>query len=58
MKLALDSIFQVAFGTALDNMCESGEEGKSFGDAFDNSSALTLFRYVLMLMSSGGSRSF
>ncbi|KAL6130777.1 hypothetical protein ACLB2K_069156 [Fragaria x ananassa] len=46
MKLALDSIFQVAFGTALGNMCESGEEGKSFGDAFDNSSALTLFRYM------------
>lgn len=46
MKLALDSIFQVAFGTALDNMCESSEEGKSFGDAFDNSSALTLFRFV------------
>ncbi|KAL6126021.1 hypothetical protein ACLB2K_074072 [Fragaria x ananassa] len=46
MKLALDSIFQVAFGTALDNMCESSEEGKSFGDALDNSSALTLFRFV------------
>ncbi|XP_062001769.1 cytochrome P450 704C1-like [Rosa rugosa] len=46
MQLALDSIFQVAFGVELDNMCESSEEGKSFGDAFDNSSALTLFRYV------------
>ena len=46
MKSALDSIFQVAFGTELDNMCKSSEEGKSFSDAFDNSSALTLFRYV------------
>lgn len=46
MKSALDSIFQVAFGAEFDNMCESSEEGKSFGDAFDNSSALTLWRYV------------
>lgn len=46
MKSSLDSIFQVAFGTELDNMCGSNEEGKSFGDAFDNSSALTLWRYV------------
>lgn len=46
MKSSLDSIFQVAFGIELDNMCGSNEEGKSFGDAFDNSSALTLWRYV------------
>lgn len=46
MKSALDSIFQVSFGAEFDNMCESSEEGKSFGDAFDNSSALTLWRYV------------
>ncbi|XP_050386345.1 cytochrome P450 704C1-like [Argentina anserina] len=49
MKSALDTIFQVSFGVELDNMCESSEEGKNFGDAFDNSSALTLFRYVDVL---------
>ncbi|KAH0980415.1 hypothetical protein GBA52_007592 [Prunus armeniaca] len=27
-------------------MCGSNEEGKSFGDAFDNSISLTLWRYV------------
>lgn len=46
MKSTLDSIFKVAFGTELDNMCGSNEEGRSFGDAFDNSSALSLWRYV------------
>lgn len=46
MKSTLDSIFKVAFGTELDNMCVSNEEGRSFGDAFDNSSALSLWRYV------------
>ena len=46
MKSTLDSIFQVAFGTELDSMCGSSEEGKNFADAFETSSALTLFRYV------------
>ncbi|KAM2408960.1 hypothetical protein ACFX1X_027923 [Malus domestica] len=46
MKSTLDSIFKVAFGTELDNMCGSSQEGRSFGDAFDNSSALSLWRYV------------
>ncbi|KAF7825981.1 cytochrome P450 704C1-like [Senna tora] len=46
MKSTLDSIFQVAFGTELDSMCGSSEEGKKFADAFDTSSALTLWRYV------------
>ncbi|XP_061347238.1 cytochrome P450 704C1-like [Gastrolobium bilobum] len=45
-KSTLDSIFQVAFGTELDSMCGSNEEGKNFADAFDTSSALTIFRYV------------
>lgn len=46
MKSTLDSIFQVAFGTELDSMCGSSREGKIFADAFDTSSALTLYRYV------------
>nr|ACU18763.1 unknown [Glycine max] len=46
MKSTLDSIFQVAFGTELDSMCGSSQEGKIFADAFDTSSALTLYRYV------------
>ncbi|XP_061347254.1 cytochrome P450 704C1-like [Gastrolobium bilobum] len=46
MKSTLDSIFQVAFGTELDTMCGSNEEGKNFAYAFDTSSALSLFRYV------------
>lgn len=46
MKSTLDSIFQVAFGTELNSMCGSNEEGKIFANAFDTSSALTLYRYV------------
>ncbi|KAI9084545.1 hypothetical protein K1719_033533 [Acacia pycnantha] len=49
MKSTLDSIFQVAFGTELDTMCGSNEEGKKFADAFDTSSGATLFRYVDVL---------
>ncbi|KAI9084484.1 hypothetical protein K1719_033472 [Acacia pycnantha] len=49
MKSTLDSIFQVAFGTELDSMCGSNEDGKKFADAFDTSSAATLFRYVDVL---------
>ncbi|OUZ99484.1 Cytochrome P450 [Macleaya cordata] len=46
MKSTLDSIFQVAFGIDLDSMCGSSEEGTSFANAFDDSSAMTLWRYV------------
>ncbi|EXB52689.1 Cytochrome P450 704C1 [Morus notabilis] len=46
MKATLDSIFQVAFGVELDSMCGSSEEGKSFSNAFDDASSLTLWRYV------------
>lgn len=45
-KATLDSIFQVAFGAELDSMCGSSEEGKMFSTAFDNASAMTLWRYV------------
>ncbi|KAK8268846.1 hypothetical protein V6Z11_D11G094300 [Gossypium hirsutum] len=46
LKSTLDSIFKVAFGVELDSMCGSNEEGKEFAAAFDDSSALTLYRYV------------
>ena len=46
MKAILDSMFQVAFGTELDSMCGSSQEGKRFSNAFDDASSMTLFRYV------------
>ncbi|XP_011034662.1 PREDICTED: cytochrome P450 704C1-like [Populus euphratica] len=46
MKSTLDSIFKVAFGVELDSMCGSNEEGLKFTSAFDDASALTLWRYV------------
>jgi hypothetical protein len=46
MKSTLDSLFQVAFGIELDSMCGSNEEGKNFANAFDDSSAMTVWRYV------------
>ncbi|KAJ9168550.1 hypothetical protein P3X46_020056 [Hevea brasiliensis] len=46
MKSTLDSIFRVAFGVELDSMCGSNEEGVIFTNAFDNASAMTLWRYV------------
>ncbi|KAI3756856.1 hypothetical protein L1987_56679 [Smallanthus sonchifolius] len=46
MKATLDSIFKVAFGTDLDSMCGSSEDGARFSNAFDDASALTLKRYV------------
>ncbi|XP_021722668.1 cytochrome P450 704C1-like [Chenopodium quinoa] len=46
MKSTLDSIFKVAFGVDLDSMCGSNEEGKKFGQAFDDASASTMLRYV------------
>ncbi|CAN1236639.1 Cytochrome P450 704C1 [Linum grandiflorum] len=46
MKSTLDSIFKVAFGVELDSMCGSNEEGTKFSNAFDDASAMTLWRYV------------
>lgn len=46
MKSTLDSIFKVAFGVELDSMCGSNEEGTRFSNAFDDASAMTLWRYV------------
>ncbi|XP_051129366.1 cytochrome P450 704C1-like [Andrographis paniculata] len=49
MKATLDSIFRVAFGVELDTMCGSNEEGTKFSSAFDDASAMTLWRYVDIL---------
>ncbi|MCL7044673.1 hypothetical protein MKW94_021358 [Papaver nudicaule] len=46
MKSTLDSIFQVAFGIDLDSMCGSSDEGTLFAKAFDDSSAMTSWRYI------------
>lgn len=46
MKSTLDSIFKVAFGVELDSMCGTNEEGAKFSRAFDDASAMTLWRYV------------
>ncbi|KAL6008022.1 hypothetical protein ACLOJK_033528 [Asimina triloba] len=46
MKSTLDSIFKVAFGTELDTLYGSSQEGSRFAQAFDESSALILWRYV------------
>lgn len=46
MKSTLDSIFRVGFGVDLNSMCGSTEEGAEFSNAFDDASALTLYRYV------------
>ena len=46
MKASLDSIFRVGFGVELDSMCGSNEEDTKFSSAFDDASALTLYRYV------------
>lgn len=46
MKATLDSMFRVTLGAELDSMCGSSKEGNDFADAFDNASALTIWRYV------------
>jgi len=49
MKSTLDSIFKVGFGVELDSMCGSNEDGKRFSEAFDDASAISLYRYVDVL---------
>lgn len=46
MKATLDSIFKVGFGTELDTLSGSNEEGVRFAETLDDSSALTFNRYV------------
>lgn len=49
MRSTLDSIFRAAFGSELDNMCGSNEEGARFSRAFDDASEMTAWRYVDVL---------
>lgn len=46
MKSTLDSVFKIVLGVELDNMCGTYEEGTRFSKAFDEASAITLYRYV------------
>nr|XP_012573461.1 cytochrome P450 704C1-like isoform X1 [Cicer arietinum] len=46
MRSALDSIFKVGFGTELNCLEGSSKEGTEFMKAFDESNALTYWRYV------------
>ncbi|KAF5725941.1 cytochrome P450 704C1-like protein [Tripterygium wilfordii] len=46
MKSTLDSVFKVALGVELDSMYGLYKEGTQFSKAFDEASAITLYRYV------------
>lgn len=46
MRCTLDSIFKVGFGTELNCLEGSSKEGSEFMKAFDESNALTYWRYV------------
>ncbi|MED6206305.1 hypothetical protein PIB30_025509 [Stylosanthes scabra] len=46
MKSTLDQVFRIIIGVDLDTMCGTYEEGTKFSNAFDEASAITLYRYV------------
>ncbi|XP_059629411.1 cytochrome P450 704C1-like [Cornus florida] len=46
MKSTLDAVFKVILGAELDSMCGTNEEGALFSKAFDEASAITVYRYV------------
>lgn len=46
MQSALDSIFKVGFGVDLNCLDGSSKEGNAFIKAFDDSNAITYWRYV------------
>ncbi|KAB2626712.1 cytochrome P450 704C1-like [Pyrus ussuriensis x Pyrus communis] len=46
MRCTLDSIFKVGFGIELHCLERSSQEGTAFMKAFDESTALTYFRYI------------
>ncbi|XP_077235601.1 cytochrome P450 704C1-like [Tasmannia lanceolata] len=46
MKSTMDTIFKVAFGIELNTLYGSSKEGNTFSKAFDDSSEVTLWRYV------------
>ncbi|ESW24368.1 hypothetical protein PHAVU_004G124700 [Phaseolus vulgaris] len=46
MKSTLDSVFKIILGVNLDTIYGTYEEGTEFSNAFDEASAITLYRYV------------
>jgi hypothetical protein len=46
MKSSLDSVLKIVLGVELDSMCGTYEEGIRFSNAFDEASAITMYRYV------------
>jgi len=46
MKSTLDSVFKIILGVDLDTIYGTYEEGTEFSNAFDEASAITLYRYV------------
>lgn len=46
MKSTLDSVFKIVLGVDLDTICGTYEEGIEFSNAFDEASAITLYRYA------------
>lgn len=46
MKSTLDSVFKIVLGVDLDTISGTYEEGTKFSNAFDDASAITLYRYV------------
>lgn len=46
MKSTLDTVFKIILGLELDSICGTNEETTRFSNAFDEASALTLYRYV------------
>lgn len=49
MKSTLDSVFKIVLGVDLDTIYGTYEEGTRFSNAFDEASAITLYRYVDVL---------
>ncbi|EXC20878.1 Cytochrome P450 704C1 [Morus notabilis] len=46
MKSTLDIVFKIILGLELDSICGTNEETTRFSNAFDEASAITLYRYV------------
>ncbi|QCD95112.1 Cytochrome P450 [Vigna unguiculata] len=46
MKSTLDSVFKIVLGVDLNTIYGTYEEGTQFSNAFDEASAITLYRYV------------
>ncbi|PON59995.1 Cytochrome P450, E-class, group IV [Trema orientale] len=46
MKSTLETVFKIILGLEMDSMCGTDEEATRFSNAFDEASAITLYRYV------------